>query len=403
VRVGCSLAYEVTGTASLLLNVKPRPDRATSSSRRRSRSGQPAVRGVHGQPRQPLPPGDPGAGQQLLQARRHRRGALEARQPRPAGRPPLPPARCRRRSCATRCPAATATRTSSSTSPGRSSAGGARLAPGPGDQPWIHDNIEYRYLSGRGDLSAWDILQRGYGVCRDFAHLAVALNRTFNVPTRYVTGHLPDIGFPDPEGHMDFHAYARSTSAAMVHDGRALPRAADRPDHRVLRAGRGRRGVLDDLRRGDLTYFQVWAYQVPRGTGRRRRSARPLRAPRQPVGRPDGPQRRPVEGPDVPMIASAFARASPDLRQPMNIVYGVSGEGLGHVFEAIEIIDAPEARRATGSRCSPTATGRSSSGLQSHADRGGPPLLQRQGACRCFDTVAGTCAASRSSLELAGG
>jgi len=68
-------------------------------------------------------------------------------------------------------------------------------------------NIEYRHCSGRSDLSAWDALQRGYGVCRDFAHLAVALNRTFNVPARYVNGHLPDIGFPDPENHMDFHAY----------------------------------------------------------------------------------------------------------------------------------------------------------------------------------------------------
>eukprot|EP01035_Chromulina_nebulosa_P048383 gene48383-65641_t len=33
---------------------------------------------------------------------------------------------------------------------------------------------EYRYMSGRPDLSAWDVLQRGYGVCRDFAHLAIA-------------------------------------------------------------------------------------------------------------------------------------------------------------------------------------------------------------------------------------
>jgi transglutaminase-like putative cysteine protease len=72
---------------------------------------------------------------------------------------------------------------------------------------WIHDHIEYRFMSGRPDLSAWDILTRGYGVCRDFAHLAVALNRTFNLPARYVTGHLPDVGVPDPEGHMDFHAY----------------------------------------------------------------------------------------------------------------------------------------------------------------------------------------------------
>jgi transglutaminase-like putative cysteine protease len=73
---------------------------------------------------------------------------------------------------------------------------------------WVHHNIEYRYASGRPDLSAWDVLQRGYGVCRDFAHLQVALARTFNLPARYVTGHLPDIGFPDPANHMDFHAYA---------------------------------------------------------------------------------------------------------------------------------------------------------------------------------------------------
>ena len=73
---------------------------------------------------------------------------------------------------------------------------------------WLHANIEYRYMSGRTDLSAWDVLQRGYGVCRDFAHLAIALNRTFNLPARYVTGHLPDIGCPDPDSHMDFHAYA---------------------------------------------------------------------------------------------------------------------------------------------------------------------------------------------------
>ncbi len=73
---------------------------------------------------------------------------------------------------------------------------------------WVHENIEYRYMSGRPDLTAGDVLRRGYGVCRDFAHLVVALNRTFNLPARYVTGHMPDIGFPDPDNHMDFHAYA---------------------------------------------------------------------------------------------------------------------------------------------------------------------------------------------------
>ena len=131
---------------------------------------------------------------------------------------------------------------------------------------WIHENIEYRYQSGRADLSAWDVLQRGFGVCRDFAHLAVALNRTFNLPARYVTGHLPDVGFPDPENHMDFHAYAEVylgghwfTTDARFH---------------VPRIGRIKISCGQDAVDGafsniygaaTLSYFQVWAYQVPRG------------------------------------------------------------------------------------------------------------------------------------------
>ena len=132
---------------------------------------------------------------------------------------------------------------------------------------WLHNNIEYRYMSGRTDLSAWDVLQRGYGVCRDFAHLAVALNRTFNLPARYVTGHLPDIGYPDPNNHMDFHAYAEVyvggewfTTDARFH---------------VPRIGRIKISCGQDAVDGafstifggaSLTHFEVWAYQVERNT-----------------------------------------------------------------------------------------------------------------------------------------
>jgi transglutaminase-like putative cysteine protease len=132
---------------------------------------------------------------------------------------------------------------------------------------WIHDHIEYRYLSGRPDLSAWDVLQRGYGVCRDFAHLAVALNRCFNLPARYVTGHLPDIGFPDPENHMDFHAYAEVYLGGAWH-------TTDARFH-VPRIGRIKVSCGQDAVDGafstifggaTLSYFQVWAYQVARGT-----------------------------------------------------------------------------------------------------------------------------------------
>jgi transglutaminase-like putative cysteine protease len=132
---------------------------------------------------------------------------------------------------------------------------------------WLHDNIEYRYLSGRADLTAGDVLQRGYGVCRDFAHLAIALNRCFNVPARYVTGHLPDIGFQAPDSPMDFHAYAEVylggswfTTDARFH---------------VPRIGRIKLSCGQDAVDGafstifggaNLTHFEVWAYQVERNT-----------------------------------------------------------------------------------------------------------------------------------------
>jgi transglutaminase-like putative cysteine protease len=122
-------------------------------------------------------------------------------------------------------------------------------------------------MSGRPDLSAWDVLQRGYGVCRDFAHLAVALNRTFNLPARYVTGHLPDIGFPDPEGHMDFHAYGEVYIGGNWH-------TTDARFH-VPRIGRVKVSCGFDAVDGafstiygaaNLVHFEVWAYQVARGT-----------------------------------------------------------------------------------------------------------------------------------------
>ena len=131
---------------------------------------------------------------------------------------------------------------------------------------WIHEHLEYRYLSGRADLSAWDVLQRGYGVCRDFAHLAIALNRCFNVPARYVTGHLPDIGVVDHDQHMDFHAYAEVYLGGTWY-------TTDARFH-TPRIGRVKVACGQDAVDGAfstifgaaaLTYFQVWAYQVPRG------------------------------------------------------------------------------------------------------------------------------------------
>lgn len=131
---------------------------------------------------------------------------------------------------------------------------------------WVHDNIEYRYLSGRPEVSAADVLRNGYGVCRDFAHLTIALNRIFNVPARYVTGHLPDIGFPDPENHMDFHAYAEVYLGGQWFTTDARFDAPRIGRIKISCGCDAVDGAFSTIFGGAiLSYFQVWAYQVPRG------------------------------------------------------------------------------------------------------------------------------------------
>src|ERR1044071_1177681 len=128
---------------------------------------------------------------------------------------------------------------------------------------WVHTNIEYRFLSGRADLSASEVIERRFGVCRDFAHAAIALCRAFNLPARYVTGHLPDIGYVDPGTPMDFHAYCE------VYLGREW--LTFDPRFNVQRIGRIKVAHGADAVDGafatiygeaTLTHFEVWAYQV---------------------------------------------------------------------------------------------------------------------------------------------
>lgn len=73
---------------------------------------------------------------------------------------------------------------------------------------WVYKNIEYRRGSSRPDWSATDVLAHRYGVCRDRAHLVIALCRAFNMPARYAVSYLPDIDVPEDGLAMDFHAYS---------------------------------------------------------------------------------------------------------------------------------------------------------------------------------------------------
>lgn len=86
---------------------------------------------------------------------------------------------------------------------------------------WTHRNIEYRYGTGDSTLSACDAIARGYGVCRDFAHVMVALCRALDLPARYVAGHMPLFGpaSPDPDCDIgiDFHAYVEVYTGGAWH------------------------------------------------------------------------------------------------------------------------------------------------------------------------------------------
>ncbi|MCF8483465.1 MAG: transglutaminase family protein [Rhodospirillum sp.] len=71
---------------------------------------------------------------------------------------------------------------------------------------FVHNHIRFNYMNARATRSAFEAFSEGTGVCRDFAHLAIALCRCMNIPARYVNGYLGDIGVPilDP---MDFSAW----------------------------------------------------------------------------------------------------------------------------------------------------------------------------------------------------
>ncbi|MBR1156230.1 transglutaminase family protein [Bradyrhizobium sp. JYMT SZCCT0428] len=72
---------------------------------------------------------------------------------------------------------------------------------------YVHQRIQFGYHHARGDRTASEGHEERVGVCRDFAHLAVTLCRCINIPARYCTGYLGDIGVPKDPAPMDFSAW----------------------------------------------------------------------------------------------------------------------------------------------------------------------------------------------------
>jgi transglutaminase-like putative cysteine protease len=105
---------------------------------------------------------------------------------------------------------------------------------------FVHNQIVFDYMAARSTRTAYEAFHERRGVCRDYAHLAVALCRCMNIPARYCTGYLGDIGMPPPYAAGDFAGWFEAYLGGGWHtfDARNnIPRIG-----RVL-MGRGRDAV----------------------------------------------------------------------------------------------------------------------------------------------------------------
>ena len=128
---------------------------------------------------------------------------------------------------------------------------------------YVHRHIVFNYQDARSTRTAWEAFHERRGVCRDYAHLAIAFCRCLNIPARYCTGYLGDIGTPPPYGPMDFAAWfeAYIGGSWYVFDARNnVPRIG-----RVLMArGRDATDVAISTAFGPntLASFRVWTDEV---------------------------------------------------------------------------------------------------------------------------------------------
>ena len=128
---------------------------------------------------------------------------------------------------------------------------------------FVHQHIAFDYQSARPTKTAWETYNERRGVCRDFAHLAIALCRCLNIPARYCTGYLGDIGVPAMDAPMDFAGWFEAYLGGGWHV--FDPRNNQRRIGRVLIArGRDAADVAICMTFGPnvLQRFRVWAEEV---------------------------------------------------------------------------------------------------------------------------------------------
>jgi transglutaminase-like putative cysteine protease len=129
---------------------------------------------------------------------------------------------------------------------------------------YVHNHIAFSYQNARPTRSAWDAFNERSGVCRDYAHLAITFCRAMNIPARYCTGYLGDVGTEPPFPPGDFAAWFEAWIGGRWHifDPRNnVPRMS-----RVLMA-RGRDAsdvaITTTFGPNSLEGFKVWTDEIP--------------------------------------------------------------------------------------------------------------------------------------------
>jgi len=128
---------------------------------------------------------------------------------------------------------------------------------------YVHERLQFGYEFAEPSRTASQAHEERHGVCRDFAHLTVALCRAMNVPARYCTGYLGDIGVPPSPDPMDFSAWLEVRLAGGWYsvDARHLEPRVGRI---VMARGRDAADVAMTTMfgAGELTEFRVTTYEV---------------------------------------------------------------------------------------------------------------------------------------------
>jgi transglutaminase-like putative cysteine protease len=128
---------------------------------------------------------------------------------------------------------------------------------------FAHQHIAFGYPFARPTKTALEAYSERAGVCRDFAHLAITLLRCLNIPARYCTGYLGDIGVPVADAPMDFAGWLEAYVGGAWHT--FDPRNNEPRIGRILIArGRDAADVAISTSFGPnlLQGFKVWTDEV---------------------------------------------------------------------------------------------------------------------------------------------